>query len=80
MNPHVRFSAIAALAALTWAATPVAAQSAGQADARDASRAMVAVGLVPTTIVDSVTAVAEVSSELATTEAVRGPSRASARA
>ena len=79
MNPHVRFSAIAAIAALTWAAAPVAAQSVGQTDARDASRPTVAVGLMPTTLVDSVTAVAEVSSDGATTEAVRGPSRASAR-
>ena len=60
MNPHVRFSAIAAFAALTWAAAPVSAQSAGQTDARDASRPAVAVGLVPNSLVDSVTAVAEV--------------------
>jgi len=79
MNPHVRFSAIAAFAALTWAAAPVAAQSAGQTDARDASRPTVAVGLVPTTLLDSVTAVAELASAGATAEAVRGPSRASAR-
>jgi len=79
MNPHVRFSAMAAFAALTWAAAPVAAQSAGQADARDTPRAPVAIGLVPVTVVDSVTAVAEVSSGASTTEAVRGPSRASAR-
>ncbi len=80
MNPHVRFSAIAAFAALTWAAAPLAAQSAGQADARDTSRATVAIGLVPATLLDSVTAVAELSSEdTATTVAARGPSRASAR-
>jgi hypothetical protein len=80
MNPHVRFSAVAAFAALTWAAAPVAAQSTGQADARDTSRATVAIGLMPATLVDSVTAVAEVSSEdHPTTVVTRGPSREGAR-
>jgi len=80
MNPHVRFSAVAAFAALTWAAAPLAAQSAGQADARDTSRATVAIGLLPTTLVDSVTAVAEMSSsESPTPSVVRGPTRESAR-
>jgi len=79
MKLHVRFSAIAAVAALTWAAAPLTAQSAGQADSRDASRATVPIGLAPGVLVDSVTAVAEVSSDASTTGAVRGPSRASAR-
>ena len=80
MNPHVRFFAVAALSALTWAAAPAGAQSAGQTDARDSSRASVAIGLVPPSIVDSVTAVAEVSpSESAAGIVTRGPSRASAR-
>jgi len=80
MNRHVRFSAVAALAALTWAAVPVAAQSAGQLDAREASRATLATGLAPVSLVDSVTAVGEVSSEAnATTSVTLGPTRASAR-
>lgn len=80
MNPQVRFIAVAVLSALTWAAAPAGAQSAGPADARDSSRASVAIGLVPPSLVDSVTAVAErSSSESATAVATRGPSRASAR-
>ena len=80
MNPHVRFSAVAALAALTWAAAPLAAESAGQLDARDTSRATLATGLAPVSLVDSVTAVAEVSSEAnATASVTRGPTRESAR-
>ena len=80
MNPHVRFSAVAALAALTWAAAPLAAQSAGQPDVRDTSRATMATGLAPVSLVDSVTAVAEVSSEAnATTSVTRGPTRETAR-
>ena len=80
MNPHVRFSAVAAFAALTWAAAPLAAQSAGQSDARDTSRATLATGLTPASLVDSVTAVAEVSSETNPTASVtRGPTRESAR-
>jgi len=80
MNPHVRFSAVAAFAALTWAAAPLAAQSAGQADARDTSRATLATGLTPASLVDSVTAVAEVSSETKPTASVtRGPTRENAR-
>jgi hypothetical protein len=80
MNRHVRFSAVAAFAALTWAAVPVAAQSAGQLDAREASRATLAAGLAPVSLVDSVTAVGEVSSEAnATTSVALGPTRASAR-
>ena len=80
MNPHVRFVAVAALSALTWSAAPVGAQSTGPADARDSSRASLAVGFVPPSIVDSVTAVAEVRpSESAAAVATRGPSRASAR-
>ena len=80
MNRHVRFSAVAAFAALTWAAAPVAAQSAGQPDARDTSRATVAIGLTPASLVDSATAVAEVSSEATPTPSVtRGPTRESAR-
>ena len=80
MNPQVRFLAVAVLSALTWAAAPAGAQSAGLADARDSSRASVAIGLVPPSLVDSVTAVAErSSSESATAVATRGPSRASAR-
>ena len=80
MNPHVRFSAVAAFAALTWAAAPLAAQSAGQPDARDTSRATIATGLAPVSLVDSVTAVAEVSPEAsATTSVTRGPTRETAR-
>ena len=80
MNPHVRFSAVAAFAALTWAAAPLAAQSAGQSDARDTSRAAVAIGLMPASLVDSVAAVAAVSSEANPLPSVtRGPTRASAR-
>jgi|SRR5215831_5041997 len=80
MNPHVRFSVVAAFAALTWAAAPLAAQSAGQPDARDTSSAMLATGLTPVSLVDSITAVAGVSSEAnATTSVTRGPPRASAR-
>ncbi len=80
MNPHVRFSAVAALAALTWAAAPLAAQSAGQSDARDTSRAAVAIGLMPASLVDSVAAVAAVSSEGNPLPSVtRGPTRESAR-
>ena len=80
MNPHVRFSAVAAFAALTWAAAPLAAQSAGQPDARDTSRATLATGLAPISLVNSVTAVAEVSPEAnATTSVTRGPTRESAR-
>jgi hypothetical protein len=80
MNRQVRFSAVAALAALTWAAAPLAAQSAGQPDARDTSRATAAMGLTPTSLVDSMTAVAEASSEAnATPSVTRGPTRESAR-
>jgi len=80
MNPHVRFSAVAAFAALTWAAAPLAAQSAGQSDARDTSRAAVAIGLMPASLVDSVAAVAAVSSEANPLPSVtRGPTRESAR-
>ena len=80
MNPHVRFIAVAALSALTWAAAPAGAQSAGPADTRDSARASLAIGLAPPSIVDSVTAVAEVRpSESAAAVVTRGPSRASAR-
>ena len=80
MNRYVRFSAVAAFAALTWTAVPVAAQSAGQLDAREASRATSATGLAPVSLVDSVTAVGEVSSESnATASVTLGPTRASAR-
>jgi len=80
MNPHVRFSAVAAFAALTWAAAPLAAQSAGQSDARDTSRATVAIGLMPASLVDSGAAVAAVSSEANPLPSVtRGPTRESAR-
>ena len=80
MNSHVRFSAVAAFAALTWAVAPLAAQSAGQPDARDTSRATLATGLAPVGLVDSVTAVAAISSEeSATTSVTRGPTRESAR-
>ena len=80
MNPHVRFSAVAAFAALTWAAAPLAAQAAGQSDARDTSRAAVAIGLMPASLVDSVAAVAAVSSEANPLPSVtRGPTRESAR-
>jgi hypothetical protein len=79
MNPRVRFTAVAAFAALTWAA-PVAAQSAGQPDAREASRVTVATGFAPVSLVDSVTAVAEVSPQANATPSVTlGPTRASAR-
>jgi len=80
MNPHVRFIAVAALSAFTWAAVPAGAQSAGPGDARDSSRASLAIGLVPPSIVDSVTAIAEVRpSDSAAGIVARGPSRASAR-
>ena len=80
MNLHVRFVAVAALSALTWAAAPAGAQSAGPADARDSSRASLAIGLVPPSLVDSVTAVADAApSEGAAAVVTRGPSRASAR-
>lgn len=79
MNLHARCVAVAALSALTWAAAPAGAQSAGPADARDSSRASVAVGLVAPSI-DSVTAVTEASpSQSAAAVVTRGPSRASAR-
>ena len=80
MNLHARYVAIAALSALTWAAAPAGAQSAGPADARDSTRASIAVGLMPPSIVDSVTAVTNASpSESAAAVVTRGPSRASAR-
>ena len=79
MNLPGRFAAVAALSALIWAAAPVGAQSAGPSDARDASRAALAVGLVPPSIVDSVTAVAQVSPSESAATVTRGPSRASAR-
>jgi hypothetical protein len=73
MNLHVRFVAVAALSALTWAAAPAGAQSASPVDAR-------AVGLVPPSIVDSVTAAAGAApSESTAAVMTRGPSRASAR-
>lgn len=79
MNLHARCVAVAALSALTWAAASAGAQSAGPADARDSSRASVAVGLVAPSI-DSVTAVTEASpSQSAAAVVTRGPSRASAR-
>ena len=80
MNRHVRFSAVAVFAALTWAAVPAAAQSAGQPDAREASRVALANGFAPVSLVDSVTAVAAVASEANATPSVTlGPTRASAR-
>lgn len=83
MNVHVRFVAVAAFAALTSGAAPLAAQSAAQPDRREASPTLDAIGVVPTAIVDSLTAVAaqpasEVSSA-SLASASRGPSVASAR-
>lgn len=82
MNVHGRFSALAALAALIWATAPLAAQSADKVDMRGGSSAFGAIGVVPTSLVDSLTAVAGMTdtsaSPLAGT-AVRGPSTQVAR-
>ena len=79
MNQHARFLALTACAALTWHAAPLGAQAAGQADARDASPALAAYGVVPIALLDSVTAVAATASPAAPTAATRGPTLASAR-
>jgi hypothetical protein len=67
MNVHGRLFAAAAFAALTSGAAPLAAQSATQLDVRDASPALSAISIVPTSPTDSVSVV------------TRGPSVASAR-
>jgi hypothetical protein len=83
MNQHARFLALAAVAALTWHATPLGAQAAGQPDARAAAPALTVTGVAATAIIDSITAVATtpVQPAATTTAAVstRGPSVASAR-
>lgn len=82
MNVNVRFSALAALAALTWATAPLAAQSAEKVDLRGGSFALGAIGVVPTSLVDSLTAVAGMPDTSASSPAgtvVRGPSTQTAR-
>jgi hypothetical protein len=80
MTVHVRFFAAAAFAALTFAAAPLAAQSAARLDMRDASPALNAIGVVPLTLIDSATAAAaQPASDASTPIAVRGPGVASAR-
>ena len=82
MDLHVRFSAVAAFAALTLAGATLRAQSTSQPDVRQPSPASAAIGLVPTAVIDSVTALAtspspDTSASQATT--ARGPSRSMAR-
>jgi len=81
MNVHARFSALAAMAALTWASAPLAAQSAERVDLQGGSPALGAIGVVPTSLVDSLTAVAGMTDTSASSSAgaVRGPSAKSAR-
>jgi hypothetical protein len=83
MNVHARFHAVAAVAVFCLGAAQLAAQSATQADVREAPPAAAAIGVVPTSLLDSVTAVAAqpatVASTAPTTETPRGPSLASAR-
>lgn len=84
MTAHVRFS-FAAMAALALASTPLVAQSAGQPVTRDGPAAFAAIGVVPRSLVDSLTAVAAApttdtsSASSAGTAIARGPSIASAR-
>ena len=80
MNVLGRFSALAALAALTLASAPLAAQSAERVDLRDGSPPLGAIGVVPTSL-DSLTAVAGMADTSARSlaSAVRGPSTTSAR-
>lgn len=80
MTVHVRFFAAAAFAALTFAAAPLAAQSAAQLDVRDASPVVTAIGVVPLTLIDSATATAaQPASDASTPIGVRGPGIATAR-
>jgi hypothetical protein len=84
MNVHVRSIAVAALAALASGLSPLAAQSSAQPDLREPPAAFAAVGVMPTGLVDSVTAVAsKPATDSAATDSaktvVRGPSLASAR-
>jgi hypothetical protein len=80
MTVHLRFFAAAALAALTFAAAPLAAQSAARLDVRDAAPARTAIGVVPLTLIDSATATAaQPASDASTPVGVRGPGLASAR-
>jgi hypothetical protein len=83
MNVHVRFFAVAAVAVLAAGATPLVAQSATQPGVREASPALAAIGVVPISLVDSVTAVAAQPAPnrpaVETLTAARGPSVASAR-
>ena len=65
MNVHVRFFAVAALAALTWVSAPLAAQS--------------AVNLDSLTTVAGMPATDTSTTSMAAGSAVRGPSAASAR-
>ena len=83
MTVHLRFFAAAAFAALTTAAVPLAAQSAGQPDVRDAAPAFSAIGVVPMTLIDSASAAtAQPTADTPAASArigVRGPGIASAR-
>jgi len=79
MNQYARFLALAACAALTWHADPLVAQATGQADARDLAPALPAIGLVPTSLVDSLTAVVTAPRDTASAALLRGPTVASAR-
>jgi hypothetical protein len=79
---NARFYAVAAVAVFCLGAAPLSAQSATQADVREASPAPAAIGVVPTTLLDSVTAVAAQPTTIASTatnDTPRGPSVASAR-
>jgi len=81
MNVHVRFSAVAVFAALTLSAAPLAAQSA-TLDPSDVSATHAGVGLVPSTVIDSVTALASSGATVppaSSATPLRGPSLASAR-
>jgi hypothetical protein len=79
MNQHARFLALAACAALPWLAAPLGAQALGQPDIRDASRAVAALGAVPTTLLDSATAAAGAPGQTTPAAVTRGPTLASAR-
>jgi hypothetical protein len=81
MNVPVRLIAVAVFATLTSGAAPLAAQSATQRDLQEP--APIAVGLMPMSLVDSITAVAaQPATDVATVptaSVTRGPSVASAR-
>ena len=81
MNLHVRFSAVVALAALTWTAAPLCAQSEATSDVRDTSVTSVATSLAPMAVIDSITAVtlAQSAQPNSSVAESRGPSRSVAR-